>query len=55
VLRLQRTYMGSLHIGVIVFHMDTVHPIVQIGATPTRVGATGVTVKDEWLQVRMIA
>jgi len=46
--------MGSLHIGVIVFRMDTVNPIVQIGATPTRVGAIGVTTKDEGLQVRAV-
>jgi hypothetical protein len=42
--------MGSLHIGVIVFRMDTVNPIVQIGAIPARVGATGVTAKDERLK-----
>jgi hypothetical protein len=46
--------MGSLHIGVIGFRMDTVNPIVQIGAIPTRVGATGVTAKDDWLQVRTV-
>jgi hypothetical protein len=55
VLRLRRTYTGPLHIRVIVFRMDTVNPIVQIGAIPTRVGVTGVTAKDEWLQVRTVA